>query len=134
MANFFDPDGGSSVKLGYDQGYDKYLTRISYTDGKKSVDYSRVASTVDEKPTFQPFNLTVTKSTANDFAADLDLTYDVSTIDFSYLDGTFYLIGKVISPTPPGSSAITFHVNEFPPALTDQYPTLPKVQEISRMV
>jgi hypothetical protein len=131
MATFFDGDGGSSVKLGYDHGYDKYSTRISYTNGKKSVDYSMVAATVEENPTFQPFNLTVTKFTANDFAAALDLTYDVSTIDFSYLEGTFYLIWNVIQPNPAGSSAITFRVNEFPPTITDQYPTLPTVQEIS---
>lgn len=132
LSDFTDPNGGTSVKLGYDFGYFSYSTRVVYKSGRKKFEYASFGlAEVDEQPKFPSFNFDVTKSAASDFSAKSDLTFDLSFIEFDYAKDGVFLHWEVIQPRAILNPLINFKVKQFPSELSENFPGLPSVNGIS---
>jgi hypothetical protein len=125
MAEFYDLDGGTSVKLGYNQGYDLYRTSLSYKSGNTLRNYAKVASAVDENLSLPPFQFSVTGTSADDFECESDLAYDVSATYFRHFTPEMDIRWNYIQPRQDASPAIRCRIEPFPPDLQDAYPVLP---------
>lgn len=131
MAEFYDLDGGTSVKLGYNQGYDRYRMSLSYKSGNTLRNYAKVATAVDENLSLPSFQFGVTGTSADDFECESDLAFDVSATYFRHFTPEMDIRWNYIQARQDASSAIRCRIEPFPPELLDAYPVLPDPGQIN---
>ena len=131
MSDFISSNGGTSVKLGYKHGYQKYRTSISYKDGKKSVDWNSFGSAVEESPTFPSFDFSFTNLTLNNFQTVSALPFDVADIYFQYKQSDLHVLWNVVLPPSGAAQVINFTAKAFPQEILDMHPSLPSIDQIS---
>lgn len=130
MCRYFNSSGGTSINVGYKQGYQNYRTLISYWNGKKSFDLIAFGSTVEETHTFPSFDFTITNTKANDFQAVSVLPYDVAGINFQHNQAGLVLLWYAFQPPSGTSGAINFKAKDFPQEILDKHSALPSVEQI----
>ncbi|MGC3944870.1 MAG: IPT/TIG domain-containing protein [Chryseolinea sp.] len=125
MFRYMNSDGGPGVSLGYQQGYQKYRTMISYRDGKKIADLTTFKDAVEETHTFPAFDFTFNGLNVTDFKAVSDLPFAAATVDFQYNQPGMVLLWNVVEPGSGSSREITFKAKPFPAEIMTAHPFLP---------
>lgn len=131
MYELLNNTGTTNISLGYDQGFEKYTTRLKVTNGKEVHTIYKTSSSVEETLAFPASSFSLSKTSADDFAAVSDLAFDLSGIYFYYAKNNINLGWNVWQPASAGSKAIDFKIKPFPTSLKQKYDFLPDMSEIS---
>jgi len=116
-----DNDGGvPSLQMGYNDGYSKYKTIISYGVGKTYHTYYKFGSPITSFPVFENPSIEVVNNAVKNFSWNTDYTFSRSTAKF--IDPVGKNIAWEVFGPYKQNTTISFH--QFPQLLLDTYESL----------
>lgn len=123
ISEHIDNDGGvPPLTMGYNPGFDKYKTIISYGAGNYYNTYYKFGSAIQTLPTFIQPSISVSSNSIRDFALTSDSQFSIFSASF-YDPVERNMDWEVTSPWAQDSN-IAFSIEPFPARLKASYPNL----------